>query len=235
MSQHDHTQPPAWRGGHSHPGVTVPADFEQVAGLGPAIHVTEHQGIRLLPSFGPPRVNIMVRYHDGLAYRTSGQEVHTLLWPEVAVITSNITTHTNQNRGGFATTHYDREYTLTKNNGDQLILDDGLKDVGEEAWEIKQVVFPLLRPPALQRYKSGEALTFGPVTIEQPTGLQLEGKLYAWDAIQNVQISGGQLKVTLSTGKHHEARVSAIPNVELLCQIIGVHFDPKELAYEAFI
>jgi hypothetical protein len=40
--------------------------------------------------------------------------------------------------------------------------------------------------------------------------------------------------VTLSSGKLHEARVSAIPNVELLCQIIGVHFDPVELAHPGF-
>ena len=235
MSQHDHTQPPAWSGGHSHPGVAVPPDFEQVTGLGPAIHVTEHQGIQLLPSFGTPRVHEMVRYHDGLAYRTGGKDVHTLTWPDVAVITSNITTHTTRSTSGFAKLYYDHEYLLTKNNGDQLILGEGLKDVGEEAWQIKQVVFALLRPPALQRYKSGEALTFGPVTVQQQAGLQLAGQPYAWDAIQNVQIAGGQLKVTLSTGKQHEARVSAIPNVELLCQLIGVHFDPKELAYESFL
>jgi hypothetical protein len=45
MSQHDPTQPPAWRGAKSHPRVTVPPGFEQVTGLGSVIHVTEHQGV----------------------------------------------------------------------------------------------------------------------------------------------------------------------------------------------
>jgi hypothetical protein len=40
----------------------------------------------MLPRFWPPRVHHMVRYHHGLAYRTSGKDVHTLRWPEVAVI-----------------------------------------------------------------------------------------------------------------------------------------------------
>jgi hypothetical protein len=199
------------------------------------MRVTEHQGIRLLPSFGPPRVHMMVRYRDGLAYRTSGQEVHTLPWPEVAVITSNITAHDHGTARGGRNLFFDQEYALTKTNGDQVILDDGLKDLGDEARAIKKAVFALLRPPALQRYKAGEALTFGPVTIQQQTGLQLDGQPYAWDAIQKVQVSDGRLKVTLSTGKHHEARVNAIPNVDLLLQIIGVHFEPEDLAYLGFI
>src|SRR5258708_11124213 len=90
MSKDDHTQPPAWRGARPHASATVPPDFEQVSSLGPVMRVTEHKGIRL-PSFGPPPVNLMGRYHDGLAYRASGQEVHTLPWPERSGLTSHIT------------------------------------------------------------------------------------------------------------------------------------------------
>ena len=235
MSKRGGQQPPAWSGKPKQSGASgpLPPGFEQVNGLGSVVHVSEHQGMQVLPSFGPSHVHLLVRYQHGLAYLSGGNEVHTLPWPEVAVITSNITQRT-RGSGAYVDSYHEHEYTLTRTNGDQLILDDGLKDVGEEAWQIKQAVFALLRPAALQRYKAGEALSFGPVTIQQQSGLQLEGQSYAWDAIANVQVSAGQLKVTLSSGKHHEARVSAIPNVELLGQIIGVHFDPVELAHPGF-
>ncbi len=196
----------------------------------PLPKVSQHQGVRLIPSFGPPRVTVMVRYRDGLAYQTSGREVHTLVWEDVATITTNATYHTEQ-RNAWT----DHEYTLTKSGGDKLILDDGLKNVAVEAQAIKQAVYALLRPPALQLYKSGQALSFGPVTTRKQDGRQLDGKGYAWQASQDIRVHKGQFRVTLTTGQKHEARVSAIPNIELLCQFIGVKLGQKELAYVALL
>jgi hypothetical protein len=76
--------------------------------------------------------------------------VHSLRWPEVAVITSNLTLY-YRGTPGFLIQDFRHEYRLTKTNGGQLILDDGLKDVGDEAWAIKQAVFALLRPALVQR------------------------------------------------------------------------------------
>jgi hypothetical protein len=45
----------------------VPAGFETVTSLGPALEVYPHKGLKLLPTFGTPRVSVLVRYRDGLA------------------------------------------------------------------------------------------------------------------------------------------------------------------------
>ena len=61
--------------------------------------------------------------------------------------------------------------------------------------------------------------------------MTLGGTPYAWDAIQDVKVENGRFKITLRTGQKHEARVNAIPNIELLCQLIGVKLLSPELAY----
>ncbi len=223
------TQAPAWAGAQAGATVPVPPEFAQVTGLGPAVKAAKHKGVQLIPHLGPPRVTMLVRYRDGLAYHAGGKEVHTLVWEDVTEITSHITYHAEQ-RGSWT----DHEYTLTKKNGEKLILDDELRDVYMVALAVKQAVYALLRPPALQRYKGGQALTFGPVTAQKQSGLQVEGKPCAWNAIQDVRVHKGRFQVTLTNGQKHEARASAIPNIELLCQFIGVKLDQDQLAYEAF-
>ena len=219
---------PAWGGPRPAGAVPVPHEFDQVTSLGPAAAVHEHQsqGISLIPHFGTPRPSVLVRYRDGLAYRTHGPDVHTWRWDETAAIQSNVTLHVN--------THLtEHEYTLTRPGGDKLILDDGLKDIEPLIAAVKAAVFALLGPPLAQRYQAAEALAFGPVTVQRQNGLQVEGKPYAWDAIQDVQVDQGQLKVTLrASQKAAQARVSAIPNIELLCQLIGVPLpSPARLAH----
>ena len=220
-------QAPAWGGARPEGGVPVPLEFDNVTGLGPAVLVSPHQGLQILPSFGAPRASVMVRYRDGIAYRAGGKEVHTLRWEDIAVIQSNLTRQLSSHGMG-STTH---EYTLTKTSGEKLILDDSLKEVGGEAQLIKAAVFARIGPPLVQRYQAGEAMTFGPVTVQQQNGLTLDGKLYAWASIQDVRVESGRFKVTLRDGKKHEARVSAIPNIELLCQMIGVNLMSPELPY----
>jgi hypothetical protein len=208
--------------------VPVPVEFDQVTGLGPAIRLSAQHGVRIIPTFGAPHVTAMVRYRDGLAYRTGGKDVHNLRWDEVAGIQSNLTRQLGEQPGISYTQH---EYTLTRQGGQKLILDNGLQETAIEAPAIKAAVFALMGPPLVQHYQAGEALTFGPVTVNKQNGLQLDGKTYAWAAIQDIKVERGRFKVTLRDGKKHEARVSAIPNIELLCQVIGVNLLSPELAY----
>jgi hypothetical protein len=210
---------PAWGGPRPPGSVVVPVEFDQVTSLGPAAAVHEPQGTRILPNFGTPRPDKLVRYHDGLAYRGHGKEVHTWRWDEVAAILSNTREHVGSHAG---LTWSEHEYTLAKSSGEKLILDDGLTDIEPLIQAVKAAVFARVAPPLAQRYQAGEALAFGPVTIQRQNGLQMDGKLYAWGAIQDVKLDDGLLKVTLRTGQKHETRVSAIPNVEILGQIIGV-------------
>jgi hypothetical protein len=222
---------PAWGGPRPEGSVPVPAEFDQVTNLGPAAAVHEHQdqGIRILPNFGPPRPSVLVRYRDGLAYRT-GKDLHTWRWEEVAVIVSNSSMHDSEHH---VWTAY--EYTLTKSSGEKVILDDGVKEIEDAIKPIKQAVFARLLPPLSQAYGAGQAVTFGPVTIHKQNGIQLDGKPYAWNAILDIKVDRGRFTVTLRDIKKGQAggqaRVSAIPNIELLGQLIGLKFYETALAY----
>jgi hypothetical protein len=207
-------------------GKLVPVEFQQVTSLGPVEEVYAHNGTKILLNFGTPRVYAMVRYRDGLAYQTGGKDIHLLRWDEVAVIQSNIT---RQHSAHSEWTQH--ECTLTKLSGETLILDEGLDLMGDALFWIRASVVALMGPRLGQRYQAGEALTFGPVTVQRQNGLQLDGKLYAWDAIQDMKVESGRFKMTQRDGKKREARASAIPNIELLCQVIGVQLQIPELAY----
>ena len=223
--EHEAQPKPAWSGALPGSGVPVPEGFESVTSLGPATAVQKYDWSGILPDFGTPRARVVVHYRDGFAYQTGGKDIHTWRWDEVAGIQSNLSRHPAR-YGNYYTQH---QYTLTNQHGDKVILDDGLTNVPAEASAIKQAVFALMGPALVHRYQAGEALTFGPVTVQRQNGLQLEGKLFAWNAIGDIQVKAGRFLVTLSDGKTHQAPVSAIPNVEMLCQVIGAKWSPQEL------
>ena len=220
-TENDEQPKPAWGREHPGSGVPVPAEFDGVTQLGPAIAVHEWQGVHL-PGLGAPRASALVLYRDGFAYRAGGKETHAWRFDEVAVIRSNV---------DWSYEHGLYEYTFTRTNGEALILDKRLKSVETAADRIKEAVLPRLGLALTQRYQAGEALTFGPMTIHHQHGLQIDGKPYAWDAIRNIELERGRFKITLSDGKHHEVRASAIPNIELLCRLIGLNFNSDDLRY----
>ncbi len=44
-------------------------------------------------------------------------------------------------------------------------------------------------------------------------------------------MKNGRFKITLNDREHQEVRVSKIPNIELLCQMIGLNLNSDELQY----
>ncbi len=220
---------PAWGGARKSGGVPVPIEFEAVTGLGPATAVYGtnnniglwHNSAGL--SFGSKPSKALVLYRDGFAYKSGNENVRAWRWDEISVITSNVDfQHT---RKAF------HSYTLTRKNGETLVLDDNLQDADDLIDPIKRNVFALLLPPLTSSYNSGKALTFGPVTIHRQNGLQMGGKVHRWDDIMDVKIVRGRFTITLRDSKHYEEHTSAIPNIEMLCRIIGLKFNPADLIY----
>jgi hypothetical protein len=54
------------------------------------------------------------------------------------------------------------------------------------------------------------------------------GKTYAWADIIEVKVDNGRLTVRMHDDHKHEMRTSEIPNVELLCRLIGVDLDSAD-------
>ena len=218
--------PQAWSGNQGPAGIPVPVTFDIVSGLGPATAVFGRDSAMVFPGFGAP--NALVLYHDGFAWQTGSKNIHTWRWEDVAAIVSNV----SMESGGHNLAWTNHEYTIFKKSREKFVLFDALKDAETISEVIKRNVFALLLPPLVGQYESGQPVAFGPqVTIHKQDGLRTGGKLYAWSDIIDIQVEQGRFKITLHDAKQREIRVAAIPNIEMLCQLIGLKLLPAHLAY----
>ena len=205
--------------------VPVPAGFEGVTALGEVILVCPPQGVHM-PHLGTPHASTLVIYQEGFACQTGGKDIRQWRFDEVTAIQSNLVDH-----GRHRT---DRAYTLSRQTGESLILDDGVKFVQAADYQIKLAMFKRLADSFLQRYEQGETLTFGPVSVQQRDGLRLGGRLYAWEDITDIKLDSGELIVTLGNKKSLKVRTNEIPNLELLGRLIGLDDASDEIMQEYY-
>lgn len=217
--------PPAWGGGRPGGSVPVPRPFEGVTELGPAVAVHRRSDSVLLPGFGAPKA--LVLYRDGFACQTRAKDPLLWRWDETAAIFSNSTMSSSEH--GVPITHL--SYTLVKRSGEKFVLDDALQDVDPLIAAIKRDVFARLMPPLQRQYAAGEAVAFGPVSVERRNGIRIRNRLNDWADVLEVRVERGRLRVELRDGKRHEMRASNIPNVDLLCRLIGVKLLEPMLTY----
>lgn len=175
-------------------------------------------------------IQSVIVYRDGFAYRSGGR-MRTYRWTEIAAVVSNETVQV-----GERTVWTNRFYTVQKNNGEKVTLDNlQIGDVVALVKSIKQNAYSLLLPSLTEQYNSNQPVTFGPVTIHHVNGIRMGGKQLAWDSILDVKVKQGSLLVTMKDsslfGSYHKTRASTIPNIEMLCEIIGVDTASIELAY----
>lgn len=213
---------PAWGGNRKQGGVPVPLEFSDVTSLGPASAVYgdndkiglfyNNMGWSFSLSAKTPKV--LVLYRDGLAYKSGNENIQIWRWDEISIISTHA--DSEHTRRAFFT------YTLTKKSGETLVLDETLQNVENFMLLVKKNVFALLLPPLKSAYNSGETITFGTVTIHHQNGLQMGGKTHRWDDIMDIKVERGRFKVILRTNKLYEERTSSIPNIEMLCNMIGL-------------
>jgi hypothetical protein len=167
-------------------------------------------------------VRMAVLYRDGIA--CAGRKgVAAWRWPEIASITTDVT-RTSGRRGGV---YIDRSYILRNSAGAQIGLNnDALEDVEGLADAIKRNVYAILGPQEAQYYQSGQPLSFGPITVSRQDGIQHGGRRYGWDEIVQLKVKEGLLRISTKDGGwlggRHTIRTASIPNVEILCQLLGV-------------
>lgn len=165
-------------------------------------------------------IRSLVIYKDGFACHQS-ETVQVWPWQEITTIYSDESFHTMKR--GFYTTLI---YTLSKQNGETITLSDSqFLEIRKLISTIKQRVVPLLSPPLKKAYDEGQSVTFGPVTVSKQ-GIQAHGKEFAWGDVLNVEVKKGNLTINLKEAKlvggHPGVRGRTIPNIESLCQLIGL-------------
>jgi ribosomal protein S27E len=219
---------PAWGVPRAAGTVPVPAQFDPVTNLGAATAVYRNKGLMPLAALSGKKPKDLVLYQDGLAFHKGGKEIYTWRWPEVAAILTNMKFVPSEDSGSGYTTN---EYILMKGSGEKLVLDNdlGFIEIEKLIQSIKDAVYALLYPPLAEQYSAGQAVTFGSLTVHRMNGLEMGGKTYAWANIVEVKVDNGRLTVTMRDDHKHEVQTSEIPNVELLCRLIGVELQPTQL------
>jgi hypothetical protein len=220
---------PAWGGARKQGSVPVPLGFDNVTSLGPATTVygsNENTGLFFNSagiSFGSKPLKALVLYRDGFAYKSGNENIQIWRWDEVSTIVSNVDfQHT---RDAY------HSYTLTKKSEESLVLDETLQNIKDLIDLIKRNIFALLFPPLTSSYNSGKAVSFGPIIIHRQNGLQMGAKTYRWEDIMDIKVERGRFKIALRDNEQYEVRTSSIPNIEMLCKLIGLKLNPAALIY----
>ena len=169
----------------------------------------------------------LVIYRDGFAYRTSNQ-IHVFPWRSIASIFSDETFHSTRSGLGYT----DEHFLLVLKNGEKVSLTDSqFLEIGLIIRQIKQAVYAELRPTLQSAYENGSSLAFGPVKVSQNAGIEADGRQFAWNTVYNVSVKQGRLKIVTKDEKTFNVRAKLIPNIEMLCQLIGVEPYEIDLSY----
>jgi hypothetical protein len=211
---------PAWGGKRDKGSVPVPLAFDNAAGLGSALAVYGRNDLQLFSGLKASKT--LVLYRDGFACQTGSEPPHIWRWDEITTIVSNV---------NLPTRVVQHSYTLTKKSGESIVLDETLKDITDIIDPIKRNVSALLLPPLTAQYNSGQTVTFGIVNIQHQNGIQISGKTSPWDDIMDIKVERGRFRITMRDNKQYEVRSASIPNIELLCKLIGLKLNPADLIY----
>jgi hypothetical protein len=157
-------------------------------------------------------------YENGLAY-CNRRGIQTWRWAQVHHLTAAVTRHY---LNGFytGTTH---TYTLQQANGQKMVLNDALSNVEEAYNLVEQHTFGLRYQARAQAYNAGKTVAFGQVSLSKQ-GIAMRGKFFAWEAIQQVAIYQGDLRVTRKGGgwfSGARANAGAIPDLHVLLSLIN--------------
>jgi len=157
-------------------------------------------------------------YRDGFAL-SDNKGLHVFRWQDIQSLTSAVTKHY---RNGIytGTTHL---YTIIDRQGKKAVLKDSLPKVEEIAKAIDDGIFPHLYKWAADRYNTGAMVAFGPVSISK-TGITVGKNSYQWDAVGQIKIESGYLKIAQKDGKWFSGAsmpVSGIPNFRVLVSILS--------------
>ncbi len=160
----------------------------------------------------------LVTYTNGFAY-SDRKGISAWRWDEIESIKSNITRHyTNGIYTG--TTHV---YTLMKQTGEKLAINDALQKVEDAASDLRAGAYPTLYQKYAGIYNTGQPVCFGPVTISRTGGIQVGKKIYPWEQVKQVSISRGYISIAKKDGglfSGASVQASNVPNLELMLSII---------------
>ncbi len=154
-----------------------------------------------------------VVYREGLAH-FNGRRVRMFRWSEIESLAMEVV---QMRYRGVIPMGTRRKYTIVDPLGGKLLLDGTLARVEELYDQVRAGAFPHIIARARQRFDAGEALQFGPFTIDKGQGIRKGRKSYAWGEISRIAVENGAVGVSPRKGGLFgglSAPVAKVPNLD---------------------
>jgi hypothetical protein len=169
--------------------------------------------------------NTVILYEGGLAVSSAGGKPRAFPWKDIHQVTVQITRQTI-----FGVIPAGTEYKLTVSDGgpDSVELDSPLSGVEELHQAIRSKAVPRISAEALEQFRDGKTVAFGPIRASRTQGLLLKNRTLAWDSIRNVNYGSRILLISPKTGGLFAKLMfedGSIPNIDALlaiCREAGV-------------
>ncbi len=163
------------------------------------------------------RVNL---YRAGVDINLPGSTHRSLRWEEITGV-SNITTQDSIRGHILRTKHQVKIFPV---QGRPITLDDRFDNLLELTTRLKANLYPRILPGLRARFKAGQALSFGPITI-QANVLSIRGRQLQWASINHITVLSGRLVIAINDQDvTHPKKISLpiqqIPNLELFLQVL---------------
>ncbi|MCX6064663.1 MAG: hypothetical protein NT121_02765, partial [Chloroflexi bacterium] len=114
-------------------------------------------------------------------------------------------------------------YTLQKEDGSSLRLDNKFKQVESLGRFIGQKVAPYQYDKLRQQVQNGQIAKLGPISISLDQ-LTVKKKSFGWKEVEKVAITNGYVKIQKKGGGRFSgasAPVATIPNLEALFEVVN--------------
>ncbi len=160
-------------------------------------------------------------YKHGLTIRWTGGRRNTLLWNQI----EGVSHQTIDKKFLGITIDQKERLKLHTGDGKPVRVDDHIRSLPELAARLKAKVYPALLPQLRTRFREGEPLHFGPVTLYQDE-IQLRNQAISWNQVAHIDIQAGYLMVESEHRKPIRIAAGHIPNIELLIQLLQEGVQP---------
>jgi hypothetical protein len=167
------------------------------------------------------RTRVMVNlYRYGIETKLPQHPIQALRWEEI----SGIAVATIQDRMWGITLHIHHRITIQLNQHKPISLDDRIENLLELATRLKANLYPRLLPGLRARFKAGQALSFGPISIHA-NYIDIREKHIPWELVSRITVVSGHLIVDTHNQKSDHPKnirvpIHLIPNLELLFQVL---------------
>jgi hypothetical protein len=142
------------------------------------------------------RVNV---YADGLVY-TSWWKSLTFHWDDVSQVYTSPVYYGNMTRGYRSSRVANWIYTVHRNDGEKAKV-GGLEEMRELGQIIQTEVTNRLLPPAIEAYRAGDEVEFGPRLGLGQQGVRVSDKLLPWSDVAEVRLDQDNRVTILKQGK----------------------------------